>query len=80
MGGARWPKNPRVLAGRLRRAQTPLRSLGIEIAFSREGRAGSRIIRLRSSVENSDRTVGEVHGLAPDCGPALASVCSARER
>src|SRR5690349_9154125 len=40
-GGARWPKNPRALAGRLRRAQTPLRSLGIEIAFSREGRAGS---------------------------------------
>ena len=26
-----WPKNPRALAGRLRRAQTQLRSLGIEI-------------------------------------------------
>jgi hypothetical protein len=41
-----WPKNPRALAGRLRRAQTPLRSLGIEIVFSREGRAGTRIIKI----------------------------------
>ena len=36
-----WPKNPRALAGRLRRAQTFLRALGIEIAFSREGHAGA---------------------------------------
>jgi hypothetical protein len=35
-GGA-WARNPRVLAGRLRRAQTFLRTLGIEITFSREG-------------------------------------------
>ena len=38
-----WPKNPRALVGRLRRAQTFLRALGIDITFSREGRAGSRI-------------------------------------
>jgi hypothetical protein len=44
---AEWPKSPRALAGRLRRAQTPLRALGIEIAFGREGRAGTRIVRLR---------------------------------
>ena len=31
-----WPKSPRALAGRLRRAQTPLRALGIEIVFGRE--------------------------------------------
>ena len=37
-----WPKNPRALAGHLRRAQTFLRALGIDIAFSREGRAGKR--------------------------------------
>jgi hypothetical protein len=43
---AGWPKSPRALAGRLRRVQTSLRSLGIEIAFSREGRAGTRIIRM----------------------------------
>jgi hypothetical protein len=42
-----WPRTPRALAGRLRRAQTSLRALGIDIAFQREGRAGSRIIRMR---------------------------------
>ena len=45
--GAGWSKSPRALAGRLRRAQTSLRALGIEITFSREGRAGTRIIRMR---------------------------------
>ena len=41
-GGSAWAKNPRALAGRLRRAQTFLRTLGIEIAFSREGRTGDK--------------------------------------
>src|SRR5262249_50642277 len=50
MGGSAWPKNPRALAGRLRRAQTFLRALGVEIAFSREGRGGSRIIKMRTTV------------------------------
>jgi hypothetical protein len=40
-----WPKNPRALAGRLRRAQTFLRGLGIEIVFSREGRLGAHNYR-----------------------------------
>ena len=44
-----WPNNPRALAGQLRRAQTFLRTLGIEIAFGREGRSGTRTIRIRSS-------------------------------
>jgi hypothetical protein len=52
-----WPKNPRALAGHLRRAQTFLRVLGIEITFSREGRAGSRVIRMRTSLENTVSTV-----------------------
>jgi hypothetical protein len=47
--GAGWPKNPRALAGRLRRAQPFLRALGIEIGFSREGRAGSRMITIRAA-------------------------------
>ena len=42
-----WPRTPRALSGRLRRAQTSLRTLGIEIAFQREGREGSRMIRMR---------------------------------
>jgi len=57
---AGWPKNPRALAGHLRRAHTFLRALGIDIAFSREGRAGSRLIRMRTSREN---TVSTVHDL-----------------
>jgi hypothetical protein len=48
--GAGWPRSPRALAGRLRRAQTPLRALGIEITFGREGRAGRRMIKLRRHV------------------------------
>ena len=43
---------PRALAGRLRRAQTPLRALGIEIVFGREGRLGTRIIRITAMGEN----------------------------
>src|SRR5207249_1065365 len=35
------------------RAQTFLRTLGIEITFSREGRAGSRIIRMHTTLENT---------------------------
>jgi hypothetical protein len=38
---------PRALAGRLRPVRMPLRALRIEMTFGREGRAGTRIIRLR---------------------------------
>jgi len=51
-GGTGSAKNPRALAGRLRRAQTFLRTLGIDITFSREGRTGTRMIRV-------SRTAGE---------------------
>jgi hypothetical protein len=37
-----WPKSPRALAGRLRWAQTFLRTLANEIVFHREGRFGTR--------------------------------------
>jgi hypothetical protein len=61
---AGWPKHPRTLAGRLRRAQAFLRTLGIEIAFSREGQAGRRMIRLSAAREyshsNIARTVSNV--------------------
>jgi hypothetical protein len=59
-GGPAWAKNPRALAGRLRRAQTFLRTLGIEIAFSREGRTGTRMIRVSTSAENTVSTVSIV--------------------
>ena len=83
--GTGWPKNPRALAGHLRRAQTFLRALGIEIAFSREGRAGSRVIRMRTSLENTVSTVSSVSaGAGPSSelhsrGPAGA-VCDDSRR
>jgi hypothetical protein len=57
VGGRDWPKNPRALAGRLRRAQAFLRALGIEVAFTREGRAGSRVIRIYETIETAVSTV-----------------------
>jgi len=39
------------LAGRLRRCQTFLRTAGIEIVFSREGPAGSRIITMTAPIK-----------------------------
>ena len=41
-----WPDGPRALAGRLRRAATFLRKIGIEIGFGREGRARTRTISI----------------------------------
>jgi hypothetical protein len=43
------PDSPRALAGRLRRAATFLRKIGIEIGFGREGRGRIRIIRISSA-------------------------------
>jgi hypothetical protein len=58
---AGWPKSPRALAGRLRRAQSFLRALGIEIVFGREGRLGTRTIRITGVGENrSQYTVSTV--------------------
>jgi hypothetical protein len=77
-----WPKNPRALAGRLRRAQTFLRVLGIDITFSREGRAGNRIIRMHATSENTVSTVSSVFEPPPltagdvckgNCRPDLVS-------
>src|SRR5215475_6313257 len=52
-GAAVWPKNPRALAGRLRRAQASLRVLGIHISFGREGRAGTRVITMHVRAKNT---------------------------
>jgi hypothetical protein len=58
--GGVWARNPRALAGRLRRAQTFLRTLGIEITFWREGRMGTRMIRVDISAEDTGGTVSIV--------------------
>src|SRR5262245_27724611 len=54
-GRTGW-SNPRALAGRLRRVQAPLRAVGIEIGFRREGRAGTRIIKMNTICKNSLQT------------------------
>jgi hypothetical protein len=53
-----WPDSPRALAGRLRRAATFLRKIGIEIGFEREGRARTRIIRITTSQLSAPETGG----------------------
>jgi hypothetical protein len=55
-----WRTNPRALAGRLRRVQAFLRTLGIEVSFAREGHAGSRMIRIRRTGENTATIVSSV--------------------
>jgi hypothetical protein len=60
-----WPKSPRALAGRLRGAETFLRTLGIEIVIGRERRLGTRTIRTTAISGNRSRNggVGGVVGI-----------------
>jgi hypothetical protein len=77
---AGWPRNPRALAGRLRRAQTFLRAVGIDITFAREGRAGSRVIRIRTTLERticSGSTVSSVRHIGSNSGSGQAPVGAA---
>jgi hypothetical protein len=67
-----WPDNPRALAGRLRRAATFLRKIGIEISFSREGRARTRTIHIATSLPLPDP---EQAG-APPSAPSASSAAS----
>jgi hypothetical protein len=60
-----WPDSPRALAGRLRRAATFLRKVGIEIGFTKEGRARTRIIRITTTPTP-----------APECGGTRPSTPS----
>jgi hypothetical protein len=77
-----WPKSPRALAGRLRRAQPFLRTLGIEIGFGREGRLGTRTIGITAVGENrSHNTVSTVSRVSDNGhGAGLNHQLSARAR
>ena len=44
-----WSDSRRALSGRLRRAATFLRKIGIKVSFEREGRARTRIIRITAA-------------------------------
>ena len=69
-----WPKSPRALAGRLRRAQPFLRTLGIEIVFGREGRLGTRTIRITATGEN------QLHDTVSTVSRVSDSGCGARPK
>jgi hypothetical protein len=62
-----WPDSPRALAGRLRRAATFLRKIGIDIGFEREGRARTRTIRITTT---SKPTSSETRGAQPSASSA----------
>jgi hypothetical protein len=71
VAGTGWPKSARALAGRLRRAQTFLRTLGIEIGFSREGRLGTRTIRIMAiGADRSCNIVSTVSRLRDEHPPS----------
>jgi hypothetical protein len=57
-----WPDGPRALAGRLRRAATFLRKIGIGIEFVREGRERTRAILITKLPSSS---VPESAGVRP---------------
>lgn len=59
-----WPDSPRALSGRLRRAATFLRKIGIEISFGREGRARTRTITI------STQSAPENEGMRPSIASA----------
>lgn len=62
-----WPESPRGLGGRLRRAATFLRKIGIDIGFEREGRARTRIIRISTTGTSH---VSETGGARPSASSA----------
>ena len=44
-------------------------ALGIEVAFSREGQSGNRVIRIRMGAENTVSTVSTVSSVRHNDGP-----------
>ncbi len=62
-----WADGPRALSGRLRRAATFLRKVGIEIAFKKEGRSRKRTIIITAATTTA----------APETAGALPSAPSA---
>jgi hypothetical protein len=66
-----WPGSPRALAGRLRLAATFLRKVGIEIRFTKEGRARTRIIRVITVPIPPAAENGATQPSAPSAASAL---------
>src|SRR5262249_42580549 len=67
-----WPDSPRALAGRVRRAATFLRKIGIEIGFGREGRARTRTIHITTAPARPGPEQSRVPPSAPSAPSALS--------
>jgi len=65
-----WPDNARALSGRLRRAATFLRKVGIEVGFEREGRARTRIVRILLIPPSSPAESGRLRPSSPSAASA----------
>jgi hypothetical protein len=65
-----WPDSARALSGRLRRAATSLRKIGIEIVFEREGRARTRTIIIAATLNHASPENWVEGPSAPSASPA----------
>ena len=66
-----WPSSPRALSGRLRRAATFLRKIGIEIDHDKEGRARTRIIRITAKRSFREPDYDGAQPSAPSASSAI---------
>jgi hypothetical protein len=65
-----WPRNPKGLSGRLRRAATNLRRAGIDVTFTKEGHTRTRTISIKRVPAFS---VAEIPRLEASASSALSS-------
>jgi hypothetical protein len=65
-----WPDSPRALSGRLRRASTFLRKIGIEVTHTKEGRARTRMIQI---VATRSVSASETPGAQPSAPSASSA-------
>jgi hypothetical protein len=68
-----WPSSAKALSGRLRRAATFLRQVGVEVDFNREGSSRIRTIHIAIAAENSGTqpsapSASSVNGSKPNGG------------
>ena len=66
-----WPASPRALSGRLRRAATFLRKIGIEIDYVKEGRARTRVIFITAKGHSAAPDYDGVPPPAPSAPSAM---------
>jgi hypothetical protein len=90
-----WPLRPNALSGRLRRAATFLRKIGIDVAFVKQGRGRTRTINIstnsapdsegeRASTPSASSALGQkikpANGFAPDAPRTIAGHADGSEQ